>query len=83
VQWILRWGNTLDESRLVVAEWQGYGNRFVQLNRDPPLAGTTFYFDVSPACEYAWRMETDEPTFFSSVKLADWCVTQLLKRAMP
>ncbi len=81
VEWIGRYANTLDESRLVVAEWQGYGNRDVQLTSDPPLAETTFYFDVSTVGEYAWRKGTNEPMFFSSVGLADWCVTRLLERA--
>ncbi|GAC1457116.1 MAG: hypothetical protein PVSMB1_06820 [Gemmatimonadaceae bacterium] len=81
VQWIQPYINTLNESRLVVAEWKGGdANRFVHTQEDS-LDQATFHFDVSPEGEYAWRIESGE--FFTSVRLADWCVTRLLKRAMP
>lgn len=83
VQWIQiqPYIDSLNESRLVVAEWKGgEANRFVHTKEDP-LHQEAFYFDVSPEGEYAWRSESGE--FFSSVRLADRCVTQLLKRAMP
>jgi hypothetical protein len=82
VQWIQRYVNELDESRLVVAEWTGGdASRFIQSTIEP-LDQTTFHFDVSPEGEYAWR-KGESKEFFSSVRLADWCVTQLLKRATP
>ena len=81
IQWIQPYSNTLNESRLVVAEWKGGdASRFVHTNEDP-LDQATFYFDVSPEGEYKWRSESGE--FFTSVRLADWCVTRLLNRVMP
>ena len=81
VQWVQPYSITLNESRLIVAEWKGGdANRFVHIKEDP-LHQATFHFDVSPDGNYVWRSESGKP--FSSVRLADWCVTRLLKRAMP
>jgi hypothetical protein len=81
VQWIQPYSNTLNDSRLIAAEWKGGdANRSFHIKEDP-LHQATFQFDVSPDGDYVWRSESGEP--FSSVRLADWCVTRLLKRAMP
>lgn len=81
IQWIQPYVNTLNESRLVVAEWKGGdANRSIYVNEDP-LDEATFHFDATAEGDYAWRSESGD--FFSSVRLADRCVTRLLKRAMP
>lgn len=81
VQWIQPYTNTLSESRLVIAEWKGGDASRVIHHKEDPLDQKAFFFDVSPEGEYAWRDESNE--FFSDVRLADACVTRLLKRATP
>jgi hypothetical protein len=81
VGWLQPYINTLNESRLIVAEWKGGDASRVIHRHEDPLDQKTFFFDVSPEGEYAWRDESNE--FFSDVRLADWCVTRLLKRATP
>jgi len=78
-KWIQPYTNTLNESRLIIAEWKGGDASRVIHRAEEPLDQKAFFFDVSPQGEYAWRDESNE--FFSDVRLADWCVTRLLKRA--
>lgn len=78
VEWIAKYINTLNESRLVVAEWKGGPPGPHQ--RIPPLRQTEFQFDVAPSGDYVWRRDGAESELFGNLKLADWCVTTLLGR---
>jgi hypothetical protein len=79
VRWYNTYGNTLDQSGLLLETWDE-GHYFAQTVIRTPATSIRYNFDLDATRTTGWRL-ADDDRFFTTIQLAEYWVKRIIDEA--